>query len=196
MVQLPSEEERDDLLFSCRYGDLEDVQRFVDTFGAGPLAETRDGNENTVLHMVSGNGHADVLDYLLPLIPAALLSAKNSSGSTPLHWAALNAHLAVAKKLVEFKPEGIAEAKGIALGASLIDVKNNAGRTPLGEAENTGWEEGAKWFVEVMSLDLSQTTENPDDAEGDRVGDDVQNVEIEIQDADGARARMSVKTED
>lgn len=37
-------------------------------------------------------------------------------------------------------------------GADLIDIKNAAGHSPLGEAENVGWKEGAKWFVEMMNL--------------------------------------------
>jgi uncharacterized protein len=35
----------------------------------------------------------------------------------------------------------------------LIDIKNAVGRSPLGEAEAAGWDEGAKWMVEVMLLD-------------------------------------------
>jgi hypothetical protein len=34
----------------------------------------------------------------------------------------------------------------------LIDIKNAAGHSPLGEAEVAGWDGGAKWMVEVMRL--------------------------------------------
>jgi ankyrin repeat protein len=45
----------------------------------------------------------DVVDYLLPLVPPSLLSVKNTNAeSTALHWAALNAHMEVVKKLVEY----------------------------------------------------------------------------------------------
>jgi ankyrin repeat protein len=86
----------------------------------------------------------ELLEFLLPLSPPILLSAQNNAGSTALHWAALNAQLATARALVAF-PDGP--------GARLIDVKNAAGRSPLGEAEAAGWDEGAKWMVEVMRLD-------------------------------------------
>lgn len=49
-------------------------------------------------------------------------------------------------------------------GVQLIDVRNAAGRTPLGEAELAGWEEGAQWLVQVMNLD--QVAEEYQEAEG------------------------------
>ena len=98
----------------------------------------------------------ELLELLLPLCPPSLLSAQNNAGSTALHWAALNAHLATARALVEF-PRGP--------GIALIDVKNAAGRSPLGEAEAAGWDEGAKWMVEVMRLDNGD--DNVDDNGGD-----------------------------
>jgi hypothetical protein len=54
---LPNHEELEDLMLSCRYGDLEDVQAFVERFGWDPVAEVRDESGNTVLHMICGNGH-------------------------------------------------------------------------------------------------------------------------------------------
>lgn len=76
-------------------------------------------------------------------MPPSLLSTSNRAGSTALHWAALNAQLTAARRLVEF-PGGP--------GIELIDIKNAAGRSPLSEAEAAGWDEGAKWMVEVMRL--------------------------------------------
>jgi len=103
---------------------------------------------------------------------------QNEAKSTPLHWAALNSHLPVVQKLVRF-------TKGP--GIDLIDIKNTAGRTPLGEAENVGWDEGAKWLVEVMNLDDS----SPKDEE-EQVVDPSQSIEIEIQDAEGQVAKMKI----
>ncbi|GBE80792.1 predicted protein [Sparassis crispa] len=120
----------------------------------------------------------EALEYLLRLVSPSLLSAQNDAKSTALHWAALNSHLPCAKALVNF-PSGP--------GTDLIDIKNSAGRSPLGEAENVGWDEGAKWFVEVMNLDEGgrrkeelQTAENPSD------------IEVEIQDAEGQIAKMKI----
>jgi hypothetical protein len=54
---IPSPDDIEDLLLSCRYGDLDDVNSFIDRFGAAPLGEARDENGNTILHMASANDH-------------------------------------------------------------------------------------------------------------------------------------------
>lgn len=54
---VPSDEEQNELLLSCRYGDLDNTQEFVKKFGPSSLADLRDNNGNTVLHMICGNGH-------------------------------------------------------------------------------------------------------------------------------------------
>ncbi|KAJ3554304.1 hypothetical protein NM688_g3179 [Phlebia brevispora] len=177
-VTAPTEDDRDGLLLACRYGDLDDIKQFVDRFGPDPLNEIRDESGNTVLHMVCANGHTDVLDYLLEIIDPSLLPVQNEAKSTALHWAALNTHLSIAQKLVGY-PRGP--------GKDLIDIKNAVGRTPLGEAENVGWEEGAKWFVEVMNLDGATR-----DEEELRPADEVKDIEVEIQDAEGQVAKMKI----
>lgn len=129
---------------------------------------------------------SDLLDYLLSLLPPTTISAQNHSGSTPLHWAALNSHLDIAQKLVQHP---------LGPGRDLIEIKNIAGRSPLGEAELAGWEEGAKWFVQVMNLNDEQ---EPEGLEGD--GDATldtesgidRDIEVEIQDADGQIAKMTI----
>ncbi|TBU44388.1 ankyrin [Dichomitus squalens] len=174
----PTSEDLEELLLSARYGDVDDIQQFVDKFGSDAFATVRDDSGNTVLHMVAGNGHTDALNFLLPLVPSSLLAARNNAGSTALHWAALNAHLDVAKKLVRF-PGGP--------GVDLIDIKNATGRSPLGEAENAGWEEGARWFVQVMNLDENAKSEAVDEELQSAEG--VDRVEVEIQDAEGQVAK-------
>lgn len=52
-----STDDKDDLLLACRYGDLEDVQTFVNNHGSSSLADLRDENGNCVLHMICANGH-------------------------------------------------------------------------------------------------------------------------------------------
>lgn len=56
-INSPSHDELEELMLSCRYGDLEDVQVFVERYGWDPVAEVRDESGNTVLHMICGNGH-------------------------------------------------------------------------------------------------------------------------------------------
>lgn len=96
-----------------------------------------------------------------------------------MHWAALNSHLEVAKALVEF-PAGP--------GLDLIDIKNTAGRSPLAEAEFSGWDEGAKWLVEIMKLDPEANGQETDEA----ATVEAEDVEVEIEDTDGQVAKLSL----
>ncbi|KAG5653785.1 hypothetical protein H0H81_010455 [Sphagnurus paluster] len=181
----PSDDDKEDVLLAGRYGDLEDLREFVSKFGSQPLAAIRDENENCILHMVCGNGHLDALEYLLPLVPSSLLAAQNSSKSTPLHWAALNKHLSVVQKLVEY-PDGP--------GIDLIDIKNTAGHTPLGEAELAEWDEGAAWLVKMMNLE-SEDPEKEARGSEDKADEDLgipQDIEVEIEDAEGQVAKMTI----
>ncbi|KAG8742924.1 hypothetical protein FRC10_000712 [Ceratobasidium sp. 414] len=139
-MSIPTNDDYEELLLSCRYGDIDDVRAFVEKFGAEAVAAARDENGNTALHMTCANGHEDILTYLLPLLPRSILSVRNTSKSTALHWAATNKHLAVVQKLAGTQP-------------SLIDIKNAAGRTPLGEAEMAEWDEGAQWMVGAMPIE-------------------------------------------
>jgi hypothetical protein len=125
-----------------------------------------------------------VLDYLLSVVSPSLLSAQNSSGSIPLHWAALNSHLPIVQKLVEF-PGGP--------GPDLIDIKNAAGRSPLAEAEMAGWENGTKWLIKMMKIEpeQGQLTEGDAEAEGEE-GLAEKDIQVEIEDADGQIARMTI----
>lgn len=123
----------------------------------------------------------DVIDFLGPIVPPSLLSAQNNAQSTALHWATINQHLLIMQKLVEL-PGGP--------GIDLIDIKNEAGRSPLGEAEIAGWQEGAKWLVQVMNLDTDEVKEE----DGDEVIEGEREVEVEIEDADGRVARMKISS--
>ena len=53
----PSAEQVEDILLSCRYGELDEVKEFVEAYGADALVDARDDRGNTVLHMCCGNGH-------------------------------------------------------------------------------------------------------------------------------------------
>ena len=124
----------------------------------------------------------DILDLLLPLIPPDGLLQSNESQSTPLHWVALNGHLNTVKKLINYSPGP---------GPNLIDQKNKAGRTPLGEAEMAGWDEGAQFMVSVMNLATGSSEPiDVDDDEG--VDVDAKDIEVEIEDADGGVAKMTI----
>ncbi|KZT61121.1 hypothetical protein CALCODRAFT_428150 [Calocera cornea HHB12733] len=148
----PSAEEVEDLLLSCRYGDLPDVRAFVEEYGAAAAAGARDDRGSTVLHMCAANGHADVLAYLLPLLPAELLTTPNNSRSLPLHWAALNRHLSILTLLVSDPRPGVD-------GAHMIALPNGAGMSALAVAEEEGWEEGASWLAGRVELGAAEEGE-------------------------------------
>ena len=53
----PTQEQVDELILSCRFGELDEVKEFTDEFGWESVNAARDDRGNTVLHMVCGNGH-------------------------------------------------------------------------------------------------------------------------------------------
>ncbi|KAI5475517.1 Ankyrin repeat containing protein [Pseudohyphozyma bogoriensis] len=131
----PSTEQIDELILCARYGeadDLADLKTFVETYGPHWLAEAKDERGNTCLHMAGGNGHVDIVSYLLPLLPIESLSATNNALSTPLHWIALNYHLPVLRLLCPLLPP------------SALTLKNAKGKTAVQEAE----EACESWIVE------------------------------------------------
>ncbi|WOO77200.1 Ankyrin repeat-containing protein [Vanrija pseudolonga] len=145
----PTTEELDDVLLSCRYGEVEEVQEFATKHGWEALTAAKDERGNTILHMTSGNGHLDVLKVLLPHVPAALLQEVNEAGSPAIHWAVLNNHVAIVQALVEVPEENGG-------GIQLLKQKNAAGRDAFSEAifagegkeEVAGWIEGYLWKIE------------------------------------------------
>ena len=85
----------------------------------------------------------------------------------------MNSHLQIAKALIEH-PRGP--------GPTLIDAHNSAGRSPLGEAELAGWEEGAKYFVEVMGIQEGQM----------EAGEETNTVEMEPETKGRAKEEQSL----
>ncbi|OCF61817.1 cytoplasmic protein [Kwoniella mangroviensis CBS 10435] len=145
----PVTEDIEEVLLSARYGEVDELKEFVEKFGAGPLAEAKDERGNTVLHMCCGNGHIDVLNYLLPLVPKELLSRTNEAGSPPLHWAVSNNHVACVKALVELSQE---QGGGLLLLKQTNANKRDAFAESIfageGKEEVSGWIEGYLYKVE------------------------------------------------
>ncbi|KAL2176378.1 ankyrin repeat-containing domain protein [Thermothelomyces heterothallicus CBS 202.75] len=119
-----SEDEIDDLLYAARTGDKDELTSLLSSLAerekvtpAQLLISAKDEGKSTCLHMAAGNGHADIVAFLLSYFPPAaaaaaedeekrkqkqaFLDAPNEYGNTGLHWAALGGHLAVVKLLVE-----------------------------------------------------------------------------------------------
>lgn len=56
--QQPTADELDDVLLSCRYGELDELRAFVDAHGIASFADgAKDERGTTGLHYVCGNGH-------------------------------------------------------------------------------------------------------------------------------------------
>jgi len=70
----------------------------------------------------------------------------------------------------------------------VLDVKNKSGRSAITEAEMYEWTEGVTWMVGVMSVDNSGGAAQETD-EVVESGD----VQVEIQDAEGRVAKLSIK---
>ncbi|GEM07669.1 ankyrin repeat containing protein [Rhodotorula toruloides] len=124
----PSADELAAFLDCCRFGDVEqddlgDIQRFAAHYGDEWLAKARDDRGNTALHMAGGNGHTDIVQWLLPRLPESALVAQNDALSTPLHWIALNYHLPTLQLLCPRLP------------LSAFEIKNQHGKTAVQEAE-------------------------------------------------------------
>ncbi|KAL8921351.1 MAG: hypothetical protein Q9172_004079 [Xanthocarpia lactea] len=84
----------------------------------------------------------DVLRYLLPSSPSAPpplnTNLSNTSGNTPLHWAAYNGHLDAVKIL-------------IAAGADPA-IRNIAGHDAVYEAERNGKQEVVEWLLKETGV--------------------------------------------
>jgi ankyrin repeat protein len=68
----PTEEQVQELLLSCRYGELDEVKAFTDEFGWEDVNKARDDRGNTVLHMICANGHLGGCRFLLDQTPMSM----------------------------------------------------------------------------------------------------------------------------
>lgn len=145
----------DDLIYFSRTGDLPSLTETITSLSTARsttplqilLSALDPSTQNTLLHYPSANGSIEVLEYLLSLLSSPspspsqpsqeplFVNTQNSAGNTPLHWAALNGHLACVKALV---------GKGADPG-----VLNGAGKDTVFEAENGG-KEGGRAVVEWL----------------------------------------------
>ncbi|WFC96560.1 ankyrin repeat-containing protein [Malassezia brasiliensis] len=102
-----TEEQRDDVLYAARAGDLEALNETIKELGGDrthsirAILETTNDQGNTPLHFAAANGHTDVVQALLAEGTLKPLLSQNAAGNTPLHWAAFNGHVDVAAALVD-----------------------------------------------------------------------------------------------
>jgi uncharacterized protein len=157
-------EELDDLIYFARVGDLDALRSSISQLSnahcssAATIIETAIDEEDdesgpssacSLLHWPAANGNEEILSYLLSVLSSGqqladgtaksvsnLINQKNTYGSTPLHWAAVNGHLSCVKALV-----------GAGADPAITD---NAGHDALYEADRSGKEGGAdvaEWIL-------------------------------------------------
>ncbi|KAJ5796934.1 uncharacterized protein N7518_005474 [Penicillium psychrosexuale] len=172
-----SAEAVDDLIYDARAGDLEALNEDIANIASQHSCnesqivasaidmadESEGGSGSCILHFPAANGNSEILKTLLQKLSSAdaaqrvaFVNHRNNSGNTPLHWAALNAHLECVKALVE-------------AGADL-EVKNDAGHDAVFLAERTAW----------ATVEGDEETEG---AEGDDA--QVQEIEMTIGENEG-----------
>ncbi|KAF2672553.1 ankyrin [Microthyrium microscopicum] len=141
-----TEDESDDILYFARANELADLQSTLESLAtthslsasAICSAAIDASSQNTPLHYAAGNGHLEIVQFLLKLHgaqpladtdtlsnpavpPPAIVNAKNGAGNTALHWAALNGHVLVILELLRHGADP--------------SVLNGAGHDALYEAE-------------------------------------------------------------
>ncbi|WFD03372.1 ankyrin repeat-containing protein [Malassezia obtusa] len=102
-----TEEQRDDVLYAARAGDLEALNESLTEINNDKREAVRavlsvvNESGNTPLHFAAANGHQEIVRALLPDADLKALLSQNSAGNTPLHWAAFNGHADLAAELVD-----------------------------------------------------------------------------------------------
>lgn len=147
-------EEIDCVNYDAREGDLETLQAIFEEIGHAEILNIKDAvTLSTPIHMAAGNGHADVLEFLLSLVPPEkarqLASGVNDTGNTPLHWASYNGHTQVVEILCEkYDADPF--------------LKNSLGHDSIYEAENSSRSEAANWFLNKYAVEDDVKVEEKD----------------------------------
>lgn len=135
----------DAINYDAREGDLENLKGIFGEVPAHLLKTIKDDiTLSTPIHMAAGNGHSEVLEFLLGLVLESeakeLASQANDEGNTPLHWAAFNGHLPVVKLLCEkYKVD--------------VYALNKNKKDALFEAENNTQEEVETWILQNYAIE-------------------------------------------
>jgi len=151
-------DEIDDVLYLVRVNEQEELKSYINeltqthsTTQAAVLEASVDPeSKNTAFHFCAANGLTELLTDLLESAksaqPCELINARNDSGNTPLHWAALNGHLETSKAL-------------ITAGADMW-VRNHAGNLAIFEAERAGKDDVVAYLLQVGGTEKEQEVES------------------------------------
>jgi ankyrin repeat protein len=122
--------------------------------------------------------HVDLFPVLAAYSPSpASLNRQNAQGSTPLHWAALNGHLAVVKQLV-------------GAGADMW-TKNEAGHLAMFEAERADKGDVVQYLLEAGGKDVERVG-----AEGGVSEEDMKDMDVEEDAGEGASGDIKISMGD
>lgn len=122
--------------------------------------------------------HADLFPVLAAYFSdAASLNRQNAQGSTPLHWAALNGHLAVVKLLV-------------GAGADMW-TKNEAGHLAMFEAERADKGDVVQYLLEAGGKDVERVG-----AEGGVSEEDMKDMQVEEDAGEGGSGDIKMSMGD
>jgi ankyrin repeat protein len=136
----------DDFVYLCRVGD--DIQELLSQvpvkWRKELILSTNDHGLNS-LFAVCGNGYELHLVQFLEYLSVEDINQQNKEGNTPLHWACLNGHLEMVKKLLE-------------LGCNPL-IRNQNGMSAATLAEQRG-------HMEVVTLVLQHYDPEDEDDEG------------------------------
>ena len=106
------------LMWAITMGDFPVVELLLQQ--KKELANIQNNNKETVLHIAALFNQEQIMNNLLSNCEVDV-NAKDVRGETPLHWAAWRGHLGIVKTLIQF--------------GARIDIQNNDGMTPKGEAQ-------------------------------------------------------------
>ncbi|KAI9664274.1 MAG: hypothetical protein M1831_002453 [Alyxoria varia] len=212
-----------DILFCARVGDLDELKTTLSNFASSlavpppsPLsildAVQDEFTGNTAVHYAAANSHVKVLQWIMnegyqertrdeSSARSARFARANKSGSTPLHYAAMNGALEASKLLIEsIAPASRSHSPEVHsnqnshdeteirrdIQRTYVELKNGAGRTAMFEAESAGKSEVAVFLAAVgakdsrVNVDEDETeavseADGKEDMESDVKADDIQN---------------------
>lgn len=179
-------DEIDDVLYFTRVNEVEDLKTTIAELAQKYNCQPKDVVEaavdpesgNSSLHYCAANGLADLFPILAEYFSTpASLNRQNAQGSTPLHWAALNGHLAVVKQLV-------------GAGADMW-TKNEAGHLAMFEAERADKGDVVQFLLEAGGKDVERVG-----AEGGVSEEDMKDMEVEEDAGEGGSGDIKMSMGD
>ncbi|KAM0723866.1 hypothetical protein Q7P37_000856 [Cladosporium fusiforme] len=180
-------DEIDDVLYFTRVNEVEDLKTTIAELAQKYQCEPKDVVEaavdpesgNGTLHYCAANGLTDLYPILTSYSTSlpAYLDRPNAQGSTPLHWAALNGHLAIVKQLVS-------------AGADMW-AKNEAGHLAMFEAERADKGDVVQFLLEAGGKEVERTG-----AEAGVSEEEMKDMQVEEDAGEGGSGDMKMSMGD